>query len=313
MDMSDFTLGIPVYNDGKYLRKTLESCVNQTSRLILSDNGSTDDGQTIAEEFAAKYPHIRYVRQSENLGGFGNFKFLLSQIETPYFMWLGAHDILGENYIPILLETIKAHPDAVLAVGKIFHINEDDSLRDKVTDLSTWHAALQTEDDPLKRMMAFMKDQFGSSRHDSFLLHGIFRTDLLRKAWFDVPCLAFDDGVLARAAAQGKIVYNNDALFYARWFRNTRKKADEPKRIFHGGNVPQEGGAMTRHIIALKIMETALEIAQTRESTRDAFDVFRMVETLALNPKRARKMRRLKWIGGATIVLLGIVGALCFF
>lgn len=50
---------VPVYNTEKYLRKCLDSLINQTLRdieIILIDDGSTDGSCKIIEEFEQKYP-----------------------------------------------------------------------------------------------------------------------------------------------------------------------------------------------------------------------------------------------------------------
>lgn len=60
---------IPVYNVEKYLRKCLDSVVNQTLKdieIICVDDGSTDSSLEILKEYAAKDERISVLRQ-ENL------------------------------------------------------------------------------------------------------------------------------------------------------------------------------------------------------------------------------------------------------
>ena len=66
-----FTVIIPVYNTGNYLRETLESVINQTIgfknniQLILINDGSTDESGEICEKYWRKYPqNIVYVKQA---------------------------------------------------------------------------------------------------------------------------------------------------------------------------------------------------------------------------------------------------------
>lgn len=61
---------IPVYNVQSYLRKCLDSIVNQASTLIeviCVNDGSTDGSSSILNEYAAKYANIRIINQ-ENQG-----------------------------------------------------------------------------------------------------------------------------------------------------------------------------------------------------------------------------------------------------
>jgi len=53
-----FSIVIPVYNVEKYLRKCLESVVNQTYKdfeLIIVNDSSTDKSQEIIDEYVKKY------------------------------------------------------------------------------------------------------------------------------------------------------------------------------------------------------------------------------------------------------------------
>ena len=61
---------IPVYNVEAYLRKCLDSVVNQTLKdieIICVDDGSTDGSAAILEEYAAKDVRIKIIKQ-ENAG-----------------------------------------------------------------------------------------------------------------------------------------------------------------------------------------------------------------------------------------------------
>lgn len=63
---------IPVYNVEKYLRQCLDSVVNQTLKdieIICVDDGSTDSSLRILEEYAAKDPRIRILRQQNLFAG----------------------------------------------------------------------------------------------------------------------------------------------------------------------------------------------------------------------------------------------------
>ncbi|HET1062917.1 TPA: glycosyltransferase family 2 protein [Streptococcus pneumoniae] len=57
---------IPVYNVEKYLRRCLDSVVNQTYKdieVILVNDGSPDNSKEICEEYVAKYSNIQLINQ----------------------------------------------------------------------------------------------------------------------------------------------------------------------------------------------------------------------------------------------------------
>ena len=61
---------VPVYNTSKYLRKCLDSLVNQTFKdieIICVNDGSTDSSLSILQEYKAKYNSIKIISQ-ENQG-----------------------------------------------------------------------------------------------------------------------------------------------------------------------------------------------------------------------------------------------------
>ena len=52
--MKELTVGMPLCNEGRYLRETLESLLRNyqyIDRIILSDNCSDDDTATICKEY----------------------------------------------------------------------------------------------------------------------------------------------------------------------------------------------------------------------------------------------------------------------
>lgn len=69
---------VPIYNVQDYLRRCVESLVNQTLQdieIILINDGSPDDSQVIIDEFVEKYPHkvIGLVKENGGLSDARNF------------------------------------------------------------------------------------------------------------------------------------------------------------------------------------------------------------------------------------------------
>ena len=130
MNLPKVTVGIPVFNGAQFLRKSIESVVNQSYRdieIIISDNCSTDKTRSICLDYAARDKRIRYIRQVKNHGSINNFVFLLSEARGKYFMWAGADDFLDVNWINALLEICEKHES--LAFGVVQYVNE---VEDKI-------------------------------------------------------------------------------------------------------------------------------------------------------------------------------------
>ena len=99
------SIGLPVYNGAKYLRKTLDCLLGQTFsdfELIISDDGSTDETEEICKEYVQRDSRVCYFRQSENFGmPVKNFQFTLSQATGEYFMFASHDDPLCQHTCPL--------------------------------------------------------------------------------------------------------------------------------------------------------------------------------------------------------------------
>ena len=83
------TIGFPVRNGEKFLQKRLESILSQTEKrfiLIISDNSSTDATEKICKDFSLQDDRIQYHRQEQDIGIAPNFKYVLEQAKTKYFV-----------------------------------------------------------------------------------------------------------------------------------------------------------------------------------------------------------------------------------
>ena len=96
---------VPVYNTEKYLRKCLDSLINQTLRdieIILIDDGSTDGSCKIIEEFEQKYPEkVKcYHQKNRGISISRNKGLQLSKSETVAFV--DSDDSVDERFCELL-------------------------------------------------------------------------------------------------------------------------------------------------------------------------------------------------------------------
>ena len=78
-DKIKITIGIPVYNGEKVIKKHIESICSQTFQnfcIIISDNGSTDKTSEICEEISKVDNRIIFLKQEKNKGVYWNMNFL---------------------------------------------------------------------------------------------------------------------------------------------------------------------------------------------------------------------------------------------
>ena len=110
--MSKFSVIMPLYNKAPYVRKAVESIVEQTYRdweLIVVDDGSTDGGGDIATAIAD--PRIRLVRQENaGVGAARNRGVALS--EGSLLCFLDADDWWEPTFLEEMAGLVERHPDA---------------------------------------------------------------------------------------------------------------------------------------------------------------------------------------------------------
>lgn len=206
--MNQVTIGIPLYNEEKHIEAAVRSAVDQCSKLIISDNCSTDNSESICRRLSSEFPNISYVRQTANLGAVGNFKYLLDSVDTKYFMWLGAHDAIPQDYVSKLLMTLESEKDAVLAYGNSLHI---DANNQQIKLYEYDFAEELTSNDPKNRLLAIIS-QLG----DCSMIHGLFVTKALQQSWEDINYLGGDHVLLAKIALSGKMILNPQTQLYRR-------------------------------------------------------------------------------------------------
>jgi glycosyltransferase involved in cell wall biosynthesis len=111
------SIGMPVYNGAAYLRGALDSLLQQDYEhfeLILSDDASTDETETICREYAARDARIQYHRQTKNLRAYRNFNYAFEQARGEFFMWAAQDDLWHPSFIRRCVEALQARPAAVL-------------------------------------------------------------------------------------------------------------------------------------------------------------------------------------------------------
>lgn len=126
------SIGIPLYNSEKTLRKALESLLNQSYskiEFIISDNCSTDLTASICREYQAVDKRIIFHQQKSNIGPTENFDFVLHQSTGDYFMWAAGDDFRSPNFVEVNLHYLLSNPNCVAATSP--NIHEDQNIEAK--------------------------------------------------------------------------------------------------------------------------------------------------------------------------------------
>ena len=121
------SIGIPLYNEAKFIEESLLSILDQdygNVELIISDNASTDATVEICKKVIGDRENCRLHRFGVNKGAAENFRYVLSQAHGIYFMWASGHDLWDSNYIRECVNLLEAMPSAAIAFGSSSWIDE---------------------------------------------------------------------------------------------------------------------------------------------------------------------------------------------
>lgn len=198
--MSRVTIGIPVYNESDYLSDTLNSALSQTLsdiEIIISDNASTDKSLEIAYKYSNLDPRVRVIRQNDNKGPLNNFRATLDQASSPYFVWLGGHDIFENNYLEMAACLLDEDRGIVMVYPQkaIFIDKENNYLSSNACSMIKTIGIKK----PIKRVKHILKNL-----HSCTNIHGVFRTNVLRQLPFE-KVIGFDHLMLVAAGLKGHI------------------------------------------------------------------------------------------------------------
>lgn len=126
MNLPRVSIGIPVYNGEKLLKKALTSIIYQSHKnieIIISNNCSTDNSLKIIKKFKNNDRRIILYDQKEKLSMMDNFRFVLKKSNSNYFMWAACDDFRSRNFIKKNLEFLENNKDFVASISPVrfFH------------------------------------------------------------------------------------------------------------------------------------------------------------------------------------------------
>lgn len=120
--MSKISIIIPVYNVSKYLRKCLESVINQTYQnleIIVINDGSTDGCDKICDEYAKKDNRIRVIHQSNK--GLSEARNSGLKVMTGEFVgFVDPDDWIEPNFYELLEKRMREKNADIVMMGYYF-------------------------------------------------------------------------------------------------------------------------------------------------------------------------------------------------
>lgn len=127
---------VPVYNVEKYLKKSIESILNQTYKnieILLVDDGSTDSSGQICDSFSKVDPRIRVFHKAN--GGLSDARnFGIEQMKGQYVAFIDSDDYISKDYVWKLYSSIKNNDSEVSICSFSLVDEKGEKIKDELLD-----------------------------------------------------------------------------------------------------------------------------------------------------------------------------------
>lgn len=110
---------IPVYDRKEFVKRAIESAINQTYKnieIIAVDNQSTDKTYEVLKGYSKKYSNVKVYQNNENIGPVRNWLKCLEYASGEYVKILWSDDLIDPEFIEKTLPFLQNNED----VGFVF-------------------------------------------------------------------------------------------------------------------------------------------------------------------------------------------------
>ena len=167
---SPLTVILPVYNAAPYLSQCIDSLLAQTYRnfkLLIVDDGSTDDSPKIIDEYAQRDARIRPTLNRQNQGLIRVLNTAIAKCESPFVARMDADDWCEPDRLALQMAFLESHAEVAIVGSWIELFGEKQEV---------WH--YRQQDAFIKALLLFKTNGFP---HNSLLA----RTEVLQRFPYD--------------------------------------------------------------------------------------------------------------------------------
>ena len=144
---------VPVYNVEKYLKKCIQSIINQTYKnleIILVDDGSSDNSGKICDEFAQKDNRIKVIHKTN--GGLSDARNAgLDVMSGEWVSFVDSDDFVSPYYIENLHYLVNKYDVDMAITSFVRFFNENTKLSSN--KISNQEVLIHNPDEAIKNML----------------------------------------------------------------------------------------------------------------------------------------------------------------
>ena len=217
------SIGLPVYNGESFVGRAIESILGQSFsdvELIITDNCSSDQTESICRSYEALDSRVRYIRNADNIGVIANFNKVFEYATGEFFKWAACDDICHPELIENLVSALDQHPTAVMAVSqsRIFEEYPENAYAG-MEDVEMQPVSEEHVVDFDARMFSTRAmDRFKAvlqTEHPGTIIYGLIRSSALGETGLH-QIDGSDRLLLSELALKGKYVLVDRELFFRR-------------------------------------------------------------------------------------------------
>ncbi len=242
--MSEISVFIPSFNHAPFVERTLRSVFRQTlkpKKLLVIDDGSTDDSAEIIRRVLEDCPFENELIARENRGLCATLNEGFAKTDGEFFAYIGSDDVWFPSFLEDQTALLTKRPDAVLAFGHAFLIDEEDRILDR-TDNWT---------------------EFADGDALPFLLRGqifsspsvVYRRRFVEKYGWNEDARLEDYELYLKLSSEGEFARNNKIL--CGWRQHGANASSNLPKMF-----PEQLAAQDRVIEKLKLKREELDKIQ---------------------------------------------------
>ena len=130
--MARVTLLIGIYNCASTLDEALDSLYAQTYqdfKVVLCDDGSSDDTYAVASAYAGRYDNIWLLRNEKNMGLNYTLNRCLEYADTEYVARMDGDDISLPARLQKEVEFLDSHPEYAVVSSPMVYFDENGDYR----------------------------------------------------------------------------------------------------------------------------------------------------------------------------------------
>lgn len=253
--------------------------------MLISDNASTDNTNSVCEKFASKDGRITVIRQPSRLSMRMHHRFLLEKVSTEFIAWPGDDDVLEKDWVQETMGVLEHRAELNMVSTGIRY--------KKPTKELAISNQIELNEDVCARMRQISSD----SRNNNVWLtwYGIWRTSYLRDVFMELTdiyrhenLLCTDNLLQFRIVLDQKYHFIREPLFTKRLLSEQRTYRTE---ISYGERYRESREISTQ---GLEYMREAIQSAGiSKEEKQQLFQIAEKLASTAFGSTNS--WQRLKW------------------